>query len=89
MGEILPIALGLVVGAAVTHGATGRPKLPWFVSGSVIAGALASWINGELSNAVWQLFVSFDALQAWLGAACYMAAVHAFRQASLAHQRRP
>jgi len=76
MKELLPIALGVLVGAGVTHaGVAGRAKLLSFVAGCIGAGALASWINGELTSSVWALFVSFDALQAWIGAAVYVAAV--------------
>ena len=80
MKELLPIALGVLVGAGVTHaGPAGRAKLLCFVAGCLAAGALASWINGELASSVWALFASFDALQAWLGAAVYVAAVSLVR----------
>lgn len=79
MKELLPIALGGLVGAGVTHArVAGRAKLLLFVIGCLGAGALASWINGELVSSVWALFVSFDALQAWLGAAVYVTALRAF-----------
>jgi hypothetical protein len=81
MKELLPIALGVLVGAGVTH--TGRAKLLFFVAGCVAAGALASWINGELASSMWALFVSFDALQAWLGAAVYTAAFRVFGRRAL------
>ena len=88
MKELLPIALGVLVGAGVTHaGMAGRAKLLLFVAGCLAAGALASWINGELASSVWALFVSFDALQAWLGAAVYVAAVRVFGRRSLEQQR--
>jgi hypothetical protein len=83
MKELLPIGLGVLVGAGVTHaGVAGRAKLLLFLAGCLAAGALASWINGELARGVWELFVSFDALQAWLGAAVYVAAERAFGRRS-------
>ena len=79
MKELLPIALGGLVGAGVTRGqVAGRAKLTAFVIGCLAAGALASWLNGELVSSVWALFVSFDALQAWLGAAVYVTALRVF-----------
>ena len=61
MKELLPIALGGLVGAGVTHArVTGRAKLLLFVIGCLGAGALGSWINGELASSGWALFVSFD-----------------------------
>jgi len=79
MKELLPIALGGLVGAGVTHArVTGRAKLLLFVIGCLGAGALGSWINGELASSGWALFVSFDALQAWLGAAVVVTALRVF-----------
>jgi hypothetical protein len=76
MNELLPIALGGLVGAGVAHaGLAGRAKLLLFAVACLGAGALASWINGELASSVWALFVSFDSLQAWLGAAVVVAAL--------------
>jgi hypothetical protein len=90
MKELLPIALGVLVGAGVTHaGVAGRAKLLAFVAGCLAAGALASWINGELESSVWALFVSFDALQAWLGAAVYTAAFRVFGRRPLPEEPRP
>jgi hypothetical protein len=88
MKELLPIALGVVVGAGLSHtGLAGRAKLLLFVAGCLAAGALASWINGELANSVWALFVSFDALQAWLGAAIYVTALRVFSRRSMPEER--
>ena len=90
MKELLPIGLGVLVGVGVTHaGVTGRAKLLFFVAGCLAAGALASWINGELASSVWALFVSFDALQAWLGAAAYVAALRVYSRRSLSEELRP
>ena len=44
-------------------------------------------INGELANSVWALFVSFDALQAWLGAAIYVTALRVFSRRSMPEER--
>lgn len=90
MKELLPIALGVLVGAGVTRaGVTGRSRLLFFVAGCLCAGALASWVNGELASSVWALFVSFDAVQAWLGAAVYVAALRVYARRSLTRGLRP
>ncbi len=79
MKELLPIALGGLVGAGVTHARVAAPaRLVLFVAGCLAAGALASWINGELASSLWALFASFDALQAWLGAAVCVTALRVF-----------
>jgi hypothetical protein len=90
MKELLPIALGILVGVGATHtGVAGRARLLFFVVGCLVAGALATWINGELASSVWALFVSFDALQAWLGAVVYVTALRVFGRRSLPEARRP
>jgi hypothetical protein len=57
MGELLPILGGAIVGAVALR----MPSLRWrwiFVAvGSVVAGALASFVNGELAISVGFLLV--------------------------------
>ena len=44
-----------------------------FPATCVLAGALASGINGELADGAWMLFVCFDALLVWAAAAVMLA----------------
>ncbi|MBY8976759.1 hypothetical protein KHP62_13125 [Rhodobacteraceae bacterium NNCM2] len=76
MHEIIPVILGAIFGIATVTIPLPGPRTGWFIAGCVIAGALASWINGELESSLAGLFVSFDALLAWCGA---LSAVLLFR----------
>jgi hypothetical protein len=69
MQEALPVAFGLLIslGAMRLRGAGSR--LVATVPACVLAGAAASAINGELAREGWFVFVSFDSLLVWLGAA--------------------
>jgi hypothetical protein len=67
MGEFLPLLLGCAVGVAFT-GRSSR-TVRFAPVACVVAGALASALNGELNETLWALFVSFDAALVWLGAA--------------------
>jgi hypothetical protein len=62
--EILPLLIGCVVGSAFVR----LPRWAWPI-GCLFGGLVASAINGELGEPLWQLFVSFDAAMVWLGAA--------------------
>jgi hypothetical protein len=69
MKEFLPFALGLA-GGYVLSGIDRR----WLRSAAtvgiaLIGGACVSAINGELSGALWPLFVSVDALLVYVGVA--------------------
>jgi hypothetical protein len=68
MHEFLPVALGMLIGVAAMR----IPKARWrlaAVPACILAGAAASAINGELTDRGWFVFVSFDSLLVWLGAA--------------------
>lgn len=74
MQELLPLVGGLAIGAALTL--VGLHWIRWvgFPVACLIVGALMSWLNGELTSAVWPLFVSFDAFLVWAGASLVLAA---------------
>ena len=78
MDELLPVIFGVAAAAVVLHTEVLKPKVFWFILASVVGGALASWLNGELAHSFWALFVSLDAALAWLGALGYAAARHAY-----------
>ena len=66
MKEFLPLLLGCGIGVVFVR----LPQLPraaW-PAACIVGGALASLINGELNEAFWALFVSFDAALVWIGA---------------------
>ncbi|MCD6030983.1 MAG: hypothetical protein K0S78_3157 [Thermomicrobiales bacterium] len=69
MHELLPILLGAIFGTAAAAAPLPGPRSAWFVGGCIVAGALGSWINGELASSLAALFLSFDALLAWCGGA--------------------
>ena len=65
MHELLPVLLGALLGTAAAP--LRGPRAARFVGGCIVAGALASWINGELGSSLAGLFFSFDAFLAWCG----------------------
>jgi hypothetical protein len=69
MHELLPILLGAIFGTAAAAAPLPGPRSAWFVGGCIVAGALGSWINGELTSSLAALFLSFDAFLAWCGGA--------------------
>jgi hypothetical protein len=74
MGEILPFVLGCAFAGTIM--ALPRRVRPVLVPiGCVIGGAIASAVNGELSSGLWAVFVSFDALLVWIGAASTLSVV--------------
>jgi hypothetical protein len=75
MKELIPLGLGIGVGAAVALVRSHRLQailLPVLCLG---AGALASWVNGELASRWWVFFVSFDTLVVFLGGVIALAGV--------------
>lgn len=83
VGEVLPVALGVVLGLGLSR-LTARWRAVLLPPGSVVVGAAASAMNGELGGSTWALFVSFDALMVWFGSALSLAAswtVHRLRTA--------
>lgn len=72
MGEVLPIALGVLLGVGLSR-LSPRWRAIIMPAGCVAVGAAASAINGELGGPTWALFVSFDALMVWFGSALSLA----------------
>lgn len=68
MKELIPLCAGLVLGASLALVPSARFRAVLLPVLSVVLGALASWLNGELGTRWWALFVSFDAILVWLGA---------------------
>ena len=73
MQEILPVALGVLVGALTMRLAPDRRKLV-FPVGCILTGAFASFVNGELANEGWLFFISFDSLLVWASASVVVGA---------------
>ena len=65
MHELLPVLLGALLGTAAAP--LPGPRAARFVGGCMAAGALASWVNGELVSSFAGVFFSFDAFLAWCG----------------------
>jgi hypothetical protein len=61
MEEVFPVLAGIVAGLAVPTVVSPRRRPPALVALSVILGALASWISGEL--AVSPVYVVIDVAQ--------------------------
>jgi hypothetical protein len=66
LGEILPVIGGAIVGAVALRTPPGRWRWIFIAIGTVVAGALASWVNGELEISL--AFVLVDIPLALLGA---------------------
>ena len=79
MQELLPIILGVLFGLLATSGSLPGPKAGWFIAGCVLAGATATFVNGETTTTLVGLFLSFDALLAWCGAVSVVIARRAYR----------
>jgi hypothetical protein len=68
MREVIPLFAGLLVGGGLALVRSMRLRAVLLPVLSLVVGAAASWVNGELQSHWWALFVSFDALLVWLGA---------------------
>jgi hypothetical protein len=68
MGELLPVMLGAAVGVTAASMYPLARRAVALPLACVLAGALASAVNGELAEGTWALFVSFDAALAWVSA---------------------
>jgi hypothetical protein len=75
MRELIPLFAGLLVGGGLALVRSMRLRAVLLPVLSVVVGAAASWVNGELQSRWWALFVSFDALLVWLGAVTAFALV--------------
>jgi hypothetical protein len=66
MKELLPLLIGCGIGVVFVR-LPQVPRAAW-PGACILGGALASAINGELNEAFWALFVSFDAALVWISA---------------------
>lgn len=66
MQELLPLALGAVIGLAVQRIQATRLRVITLVVLCLVFGALASFLAGELEVSLG--FISIDALLVWVGA---------------------
>jgi hypothetical protein len=85
MEEVFPVGSGVVLGLVVGYLASGRLRGWILAAGSVLIGATASWISGEL--AVSRLYLVVDIGQAlvaaaltWVLAACWRRVAGAARR---------
>ena len=69
MKEFLPFAVGLAAGYLLSGIDRRWLRSTATVGIALIGGACASAINGELTGALWPIFVSVDALLVYLGVA--------------------
>ena len=67
MHELIPLAAGFFVGAAVSFIPRTGLRVALFAILSVVVGALVSLLMGELATGLAPLFVGFDALLVWIG----------------------
>ena len=72
------MVLGILVGTGAAAVGSARLRAVLLPVGSIVAGACASAINGELAAEHWAVFVSFDMLLVWLCALGSCAAVLGF-----------
>jgi hypothetical protein len=81
MGEVIPIAFGVLVGAAVQWVRGPRLRAAVLVILCLIFGALASFINGELVEPEVGLgFISVDTVLVFVGALVAVGAAALWRR---------
>jgi hypothetical protein len=73
MGEFLPLVAGFLIGGVFSR-LPPKARAVGLPLASVIVGALASAVNGELGTGYWAIFVSVDSVLVWVGAAVSTAA---------------
>ena len=88
MQELLPVALGLLIGLGAMRLSTTGLKLATAAPACVLAGTLASAINGELAQRGWLVFVSVDSLLVWLGAALGVTTLVTLRRVGVSYKPR-
>ena len=64
MEEVVPVGCGVILGLTVAHLVSGRLRGWVLAIGSLLIGAMAAWITGEL--AVSGLYLLVDVAQAFL-----------------------
>jgi hypothetical protein len=72
MGEFAPFLFGCVIGAALIR-LPRKGRMVIVPVACIVAGALASAVNGELASDLWLGFISFDSVLVWIGLAVTMA----------------
>ena len=77
MKELIPLAAGIGVGAALALVRSLRLRAILLPALCLSVGTLASGVNGELASRWWALFVSFDTLVVFLGAVIALGVVAA------------
>jgi hypothetical protein len=65
--ELLPLVLGIAVGVSLRAVPRSRLRGILLAAATVLAGASASAVNGEVKDEWWWLFVSIDTLIVGLG----------------------
>jgi hypothetical protein len=80
MNELLPAVCGTVIGVGTMRLSRTRWRWVTLLSASLLTGAAASVVNGELARDGWYAFVSADALMVWLGATAAPAIVACMRR---------
>jgi hypothetical protein len=85
MEEVFPVLAGIVVGLAIHPIASKLVRVILLVAASVLFGALASWISGEL--VVSAIYVPIDAAQVFGAGAATAVLVARLRRRSLARAR--
>lgn len=78
MQELIPLALGGIVGLIVGFIRPTGLKIGLFVVLCLALGVLVSYMVGELE--VWWGFFTFDTLLVWIGAAIVATAVSLWRR---------
>lgn len=66
MHELIPVAIGVIIGLVVQQIHSAARRTVALVALCLLGGALASYINGEIGISL--AFISFDALLVWGGA---------------------
>jgi hypothetical protein len=79
MKELVPFALGCLLGVGLAR-LPVKARFVLLPVACVLAGAVASFVNGELASALWPAFVSIDALLVWAGAALASASLVALQR---------
>jgi hypothetical protein len=74
LGEILPVIGGMVVGGVALRIGNARWRWAFIAIGSVVAGALASWVNGELEISLGFLLVDVPLALVGAGVVLYIGA---------------
>jgi hypothetical protein len=74
LGEILPVIGGMIVGAVALQIRSARWRWAFVAIGNVVAGALASFVNGELEISAGFLLVDVPLALVGAGVVLYIGA---------------